>query len=74
MRAYELLTEKELEEYQIIDRMLHGRELSMAERLFDRMVNQGTDELEAFHQAAQMANVREKPFQQYLQSHDKFSS
>jgi len=73
MRIYEIITEEELDELQIVDRILNDRRLHVAERLFDQMVYQGTDETEAFHQAAQMANVREKTFQRYLQKHNKLS-
>ena len=74
MRASEILTENELNEYKIVDRLFHSKSLRVAERLFSRFIHQGMGENEAFHDAAKMANVGDKELQLYLQDHGLLST
>ncbi len=69
MRATEILNEKELDEYKVIDRLLHSKRLLAAEHLFKRLVHQGMDKDEARHESAQAANVGERELQNYLIDH-----
>ena len=74
MRIDEILTEKELNELKIVDRLLHSRSLRTGERIFKRLVHQGMNQDKARHEASQMANVGERELQEYLKDHDLLST
>ena len=73
MRFYEIITENELNEYKIVDRLFHSKSLRIGERLFKRLVHQGMDQDKARHQASQEANVGERELQTYLINHGLLS-
>ena len=69
MRAVEILTEKELNEYKMIDRALHYKTIRVAFEYYKKLLKRGMNPHDAFVSASHETQVRPRELQSYLKDH-----